>query len=451
MVTKSIFTVRNILMFLIPSIIGIGVFMLPVEYDGQFSIPVAVIAKVFQKSLSEILVELVCMVIIVSAVLSIFFSTMQPKSVNHSSIVGKLFIISPIWLIIRCLGATFACLIYLKAGSAMIWSENTGGLLLLGLMPILFSVFIFAGLLLPLLLNFGLLELIGTVFSKIMRPLFNLPGRSAIDCTTSWLGDGTVGVLLTSKQYEQKIYTQKEAAVVGTTFSAVSITFSLIVIAEVKLVHLFIPFYFSVCLAGFIAALIVPRLPPLSMKKDLYIDGTKPDPHAREVPAGVNIFSHAFKSAIDRAAQVKSLPAVLIQGVENALEMLFAVLPVVMGIGTLALMVAEFTPVFDYLGMPFLSYLELLQIPEAEIAAKSVVIGFADMFLPAILIAGVDNEMTRFVIAALSITQLIYMSEVGAMLLGTKIPVNIFELFVIFILRTIVSLPVIALVAHAIF
>ncbi|MEW6997856.1 YjiH family protein [Colwelliaceae bacterium BS250] len=447
----NIFNTRNILMFLIPSLIGIGLFMLPLQYDGITSIPVAILAKMFQQGLSDIIIELVCIVITISALLSIFFSTLQPRSVHHSSLVGSLFIVSPAWLIVRCLGAAFAILVYSKKGSAMIWSENTGGLLLHDLMPILFSVFIFAGLLLPLLLNFGLLELVGTLFSKIMRPLFKLPGRSAIDCTTSWLGDGTVGVLLTSKQYEQKLYTQKEAAVVGTTFSAVSITFSLIVIAEVGLVHLFIPFYFAVCLAGFVAALVVPRLPPLSFKKNLYIDGTQPDPNAHAIPEGENIFNHAFKLALQRSSSIKSIRAILMQGVHNAAEMVFVVLPVVMGIGTMALMLAEFTPLFDYLGMPFLPYLELLQIPEADKAAKTVVIGFADMFLPSILIASVESEMTRFVVAALSITQLIYMSEVGAMLLGSKIPVNLFDLFIIFILRTIVTLPVIALVAHFVF
>lgn len=59
--------------------------------------------------------------------------------------------------------------------------------------------------------------------------------------------------------------------------------------------------------------------------------------------------------------------------------------------------------------------------------------------------------MTRFIIAALSVTQLIYMSEIGSLLLDGKIPVNIFELFLIFILRTIITLPVIAGDAHLIF
>ena len=86
----------------------------------------------------------------------------------------------------------------------------------------LFSVFILAGLLLPLLLNFGLLELVGTLLTKVMRPLFGVPGRSAVNCVASWLGDGSVGILMTARQYEDKYYTQREAAIIGTTFSAVS-------------------------------------------------------------------------------------------------------------------------------------------------------------------------------------------------------------------------------------
>lgn len=122
-----------------------------------------------------------------------------------------------------------------------------------------------------------------------------------------------------------------------------------------------------------------------------------------------------------------------------------------MGIGTIALMIAEFTPVFNYLGMPFIPLLELLQVPEAAEASKTIVVGFADMFIPAILASSIESDMTRFIIAALSVTQLIYMSEVGALLMGSKIPVNFLELAVVFILRTLVTLPVIAGIAHLIF
>ncbi len=97
-----------------------------------------------------------------------------------------------------------------------------------------------------------------------MRPVFKLPGRSSIDCIASWLGDGTIGVLLTNKQYEDGFYTKREAAVIGTTFSVVSITFSIVVITYMKLEHMFGAYYFTIVVAGLVAAIIMPRIPPLS-------------------------------------------------------------------------------------------------------------------------------------------------------------------------------------------
>ena len=63
----------------------------------------------------------------------------------------------------------------------------------------------------------------------------------------------------------------------------------------------------------------------------------------------------------------------------------------------------------------------------------------------------IESELTRFVIAAVSVTQLIYMSEVGGLLLGSKIPVNFLDLVIIFVLRTVIALPIIAGVAHLLF
>ncbi|WP_412495187.1 YjiH family protein [Vibrio cyclitrophicus] len=437
--------------FLIPSLIGLFLFMAPISYQGNLTIPVAILAKSIQAVFGESLVAIITAIVAFMSVASVLSSIFKPAFITSSSFLNGLFNPSPLWLLVRMIGGAAAFMAFFQIGPEFIWEENTGGLVLEGLLPTLFSVFIFAGLLLPLLLNFGLLELFGTLLSKIMRPIFNLPGRSAIDCMASWLGDGSVGILLTSKQYEKKFYTQREAAVVGTTFSAVSITFSLVVIAQVELEHLFLPFYAAICLAGIVAAVIIPRLPPLSMKKDTFIDGSKPHKDADAIPAGYSTFSWGLKLAVNKASQVNSAKSVFGEGVRNAVDMVFGVLPVVMGLGTMALVIAEYTSVFSFLGQPFIPFLELLGVPEAVAASETIVVGFADMFIPAILAASIDNEMTRFVIAAMSVTQLIYMSEVGALLLGSKIPVNILELFIIFILRTLITLPVIAGVAHLIF
>jgi len=343
-------------------------------------------------------------------------------------------------------------MVYFNLGPEAVYSEDTGQTLLGmgGLLHVLFSVFLFAGVFLPLLMNFGLMEFIGTFMTIIMRPLFKLPGRSSIDALTSWIGDGTIGVLLTSKQYEDGYYTKREAAVIGTTFSVVSITFTLVVVEEVDLGYMFIPFYLTVIFAGAVAALIMPRIPPLSRYPDTYID-EKTDKVDESIPEGRNIVGYAYEQAIKRSKKETSIYQFLKQGFQNVLDMWMGVAPIVMAFGLIALILAEYTPVFQWIGLPFIPLLEIMQVPYAAEASQTILIGFADMFLPAIIGSSIEAEITRFIIAALSVTQLIYMSEVGGVLLGSKVPVSIKQLFIIFLLRTIITLPVIVVIAHILF
>ncbi len=438
-------------MFLIPSLLGVLLFMTPIMIDGGFTIPIAVLAKSLLNVLGQHATVIVTTIILFSAIGSVLALITKPRVITKSPFLSGLFLPTPVWLTVRLLGAVFVLMAFWGLGPEHVTGGSTGGFVLADLLPTLLSVFIFAGLFLPLLTNFGLLELIGTFMTKIMRPLFGLPGRSAVDCASSWLGDGSVAILMSSKQYEQGYYTEREAAIVGTTFSVVSISFSLVVIAQVGLEHMFVPFYLTVCLAGFVAAIIVPRLPPLCWKKDTLFNGEEKTVEHESLPEGETVFSYGVKSALTRASHIRSLRDVLKEGLENAADMVFGVLPVVMAIGTLALIIAEYTSIFTILGAPFVPLLEMLHIPEAVAASETMLVGIADMFIPAVLAANIDSDMTRFVVASLSVTQLIYMSEVGALLLGSKIPVKLWELVMIFILRTLVTLPVIAGVAHLIF
>lgn len=443
-------TLSNLLKFLIPSLIGISLFMVPISYQGEITIPIAILSGLIQDLLADSLPAIMMGIITFTFIGSLYVKLLKPAFIKEGTFFYSLFNVAPVWLAARFLGTVFAILTFYQVGPEWIWSENTGGLLLTSLLPILFSVFLFAGLFLPLLLNFGLLELFGTLLTKVMRPLFKLPGRSSIDCIASWLGDGTIGVLLTSKQYEEGYYTKREAAVIGTTFSVVSITFSLVVISQVGLGNMFVPFYLTVTFTGFILALITPRIPPLSRKADTFITGQKPDNH-EAIPAGFTPFKWGLTQAVKKADNNSSVTEFLKDGSKNVLDMWMGVAPIVMAFGTTALIIAEFTPFFQWLGMPFIPFLELLQIPEAKEASQTLVVGFADMFLPAIIGSGIESEMTRFIIASISVVQLIYMSEVGGLLLGSKIPVTVKDLFIIFLVRTVIALPIIALIAHMIF
>ena len=160
---------------------------------------------------------------------------------------------------------------------------------------------------------------------------------------------------------------------------------------------------------------------------------------------------YGFKLALDKAEKAPGVKEFFREGVENVFEMWFGTLPVILAMGTIALIIAEFTPVFRYLGVPFTFLYQLLQIPEAELASQTVIVGFADMFLPSVIASSIESELTRFVVAATSVTQLIYMSEIGSIIMGSKIPVSLGNLFIIFLERTVVTLPVIALFAHWLF
>lgn len=444
---KFNFKFSSFIKFIVPSLIGILLFMTPVKIDGNFTIPIAFLSNLLVESLGNILPLLAVIVISISAIGSIIIKIFR----TENKILNSLFNVTPIWLIGRILGMIIAILSYLHIGPEFIWSDSTGSMVLFSLLPALISIFLFAGLFLPLLLNHGLLEFVGSMLTKVMRPIFNLPGRSSIDCITSWLGDGTIGILLTGKQYEEGFYTQKEASIIGTSFSAVSITFSLMVITQVGLGHMFVPFYLTVTFAGIIAAIIVPRIPPLSKKSNTYIDGSTPRKDAEVIPEGYTSLSYGLEKALEKAEDNSSIKLFFTDGIKNVVDMWLGVLPIVMAMGGIAVMIAEYTPIFQILGMPFIPFLKLLGIPEAAAASQTLIVGFADMFIPSVLAANITSEMTRFIIACVSVTQLIYMSEVGGLLLGSKIPVKFTDLIIIFLERTIITLPVIVLCANIIF
>lgn len=447
---------KSLMNFLIPSIIGIIIFMIPVKFDGEWTIIVKIFADFIAKTIGDYLPALCTIIITISFVMSVMAS-FNVKFIKENKLLDQTFSVTPVWLVLRILGFVVVWMVVLKDKLNlgpffdMIVADESATFILNDLLTSLVIIFVIASMLLPLLLDFGLLEFIGAIFTKIMRPVFLIPGRAAVDCITSWIGDGTLGVMLTSNQYESGYYSAKEAAIISTNFSAVSITFSLIVLSQVDMVDYFGVYYLLVCLVGIVCAIIVPRIPPLSLKKDDYVVESN---HSNE-DLSENYSSsvqYGLDLAIKRAESHKGIGEFLKNGIENAFGMWFSVMPIVMIIGTVSLVLANNTQVFEILGKPFLPLLNFLKVPESLEASKTMIVGFSDMFTPSIIAAStIQSQMTKFIVATISVTQLIYLSEVGGLILASSIPVNLFELFAIFIERTIISLLIVAPIAHLLF
>lgn len=440
---------RNFLVFLLPSLVGIAFFLVPFPYDETINVGMSLLADGLMALMEGYLPAVAVVVFWVSVLLTCYVKVRHPSWADHNSL-HEIFHVAAGWFALRILGAVLATMVLLQTGPNFIIAEETGGEMLEGLLPVLFAFFLFAAIFLPFLTDYGFMEFIGALVRKPFRILFNLPGRSAIDATASWFGSGTVGVLITMQQYENGYYSRRESAVIATNFSVVSIAFSLVVIGFVELDHMFFSYYSTVVVSSLIAAIIMPRIPPLSWKPDSYHE-----PVGRQIVEEKAFHSGLLRDslykAMDRARRAPGPYGLIRSSLINIADIFFALLPLVFAIGIIALILGEKTEVFHYISYPMVPLLQLLGLPEAVEAAPATLIGFADMFLPAVLASGIESELTRFVVAALSVSQLIYMSEVGALILKSRIPLNLGELIIIFLLRTIITLPIIALMAHLLF
>jgi|TARA_B100000315_G_scaffold97917_1_gene90038 nucleoside recognition membrane protein YjiH len=441
---------QDLLKFIIPSSIGVLLFLTPIFVDGRATIGMGILVDLLRGATQDYLPAFATMLLLVSCLCSTYFSLFRKNKSNIPiNQIQQIFTTSPAWLILRILGSLFAVLVLFNIGPEWISSPATGGTMLFQLAGTLTVFFLVACFLLPFLIDYGVAEFMGTLLQKPFLWAFRLPGRASIDTLASWLGSAPVGVLITIQQYEKGYYSGREAAVIATNFSIASIAFCALVAKLIEIDHRFFEFYFSIMFSGLIAALIIPRIWPLARKKDVYL--MEQDGFTDKPEADTGLFRWALLQGINKARTAPNLKQLLKNAFINLLDIWFSLLPSVVAIGTIVLALTEFTPIFTIMTKPLVPILELMQIPEATTAAPAFLVGFADMYLPAVIGKNIASEMTRFVIGCVSIIQIIYMTEVGTLILKSKIPLQIGELFLIFTLRTLITLPIITAIAHFIY
>ena len=298
----------------------------------------------------------------------------------------------------------------------------------------------------PFLLNYGIVDFIGSL----------IPGRSAVNAIASFVSSASVGVLITSKLYQKGIYTKKEAALIATGFSAVSVGFAYKVIETADLSEYFLPIYFIALLVTLIVSFFMARIPPLSRKASVFADGrqqTKEEILAERVPARAVLKTGASR-AVKKAATAPNLLKEIRSSLLDSCYVLPKVISLLTAVGIIAMLIATYTPVFNWIGKLFEPLLVLLQVPNAAEIAPSLPVGIAEMFLPVLMIADKVGTLAvgaRYMVVTVSMVQIIFFSETIVVMMSTKIPVSLKELIVCFFERTIVAIPISALFMHLLF
>ena len=269
--------------FAIPSLLGVLTFLTPIKVDGNWTILMGWMSSGAKNLAGDtVMTWLVFSLLWISAIGTLGVKTVLRGRWPDESMIVRLFDVATVWVVLRVVGAVMGTMTVFEIGHEAFWGPATGGTVLRGLSFEIIPVFLFAGLLMPFLTDFGLMEFIGTLVKRVFRTLFTLPGRSAIDALASWMSSAPVGVMITIQQYVTGHYFAREAAVIATNFSVVSVPFALIVAQQVGLGHRFLAYYAGVVVTGIITAMIMPRIWPLNRFPDTPYDTVHP---LREMPS----------------------------------------------------------------------------------------------------------------------------------------------------------------------
>lgn len=124
----------------------------------------------------------------------------------------------------------------------------------------------------------------------------------------------------------------------------------------------------------------------------------------------------------------------------------------VISISVISLIIATYTLIFTWLGTPVAPILKIFQIPNAVEIAPAVLVTKAELAMPVIIISGQNvAPMAVFFICVLSAVQIIFFTESANAMLESDIPLGFWDLILIFFVRTIIAIPLVALAAQLIF
>src|SRR5699024_10908013 len=158
---------------------------------------------------------------------------------------------------------------------------------------------------LALLVGYGLLEFIGVFLQPVMRPVWKTPGRSAIDAVASFVGSYGIGLLITNRVFKEGKYNIKEATIIATGFSTVSVTFMIIIVNSLVIIVIWYIYFRVTLVVTFLVTVITVRIWPLSKISEEYYNGQEGKP---ETIVKKDLLNIAWKQAMEVTDDAISVP-----------------------------------------------------------------------------------------------------------------------------------------------
>ena len=372
-----------------------------------------------------------------------------------------------VFAIIKCIGVVFIIFAVFNVGPGfmhepreMLAAKNADG----SLMPRSISAFVMNGVLitisisiplaavfLPFILNYGLVEFVGVLVRPIMRPLFRVPGRSAVILVSALLGNFSVAHIAVDDQYHKGQMTEREAMAICASFCSSSIAFMMVLATNSGIMNYWNAYVWSSFLIIILISLIGVRVFPLSRLRDGYAPNVTPHPE--------NVYKQKIlKSALEEGLGVSQESENPVKGIALILKATVGVLAaIIMGAGfstSVGMLLYLFTPIFQWIGVIFRPIMWLVQIPANEVATASTGAAFSllEVTIPSMLVmSGGWSYHIRYMMAVVPITSVIFLGSYVPSLLSTNLPVKFWHLMVIWVERMMLSVLFSGLFALLIF
>lgn len=439
------------LRFFVPSMIGLLLFLVPFPTaDGGFTILFGLYSEWINAQFGFFLVELMLVLAVIASVASIFHLLVKTDWSETRPVMHAIAATSIGWVFLRTVGALIGLMVYFEFGPEILRLEDTGVVVLTELTIAFVIVILPACFLMPLLTEFGAMDFFGTLIAPTFRSLFKLPGRAAVDATASFISASNIGILVTGQQYRRGFYTGREAVAVGTNFSVVSLPFALVIANVSGIGNQFFAWYMVAILACVVCAIVTARIPPISRIPNEFIDGEANEERARK-QSDAPILKRALDNAIKAAAKTPPPQEMARLGNIMMFEQIFGIIGPLLTVATLAAVAAFHSPIGEWISAPVAWLLSVLDVENATKVAPGFLFGFFDQYIPAIVASGIDSMKMKFVLAGLSLTQLIFMAETGLVILRVGLPATVWVLAQIFVLRTLISLPILVVGANLLY
>ncbi|MBN2320351.1 MAG: YjiH family protein [Acidobacteria bacterium] len=427
----------SILKFVVWSFLGSFIFFVPVSINNTTTIPLDHILTAIQNTIPRFGPLFALAIIVIGGILPFY-----DKSWNRDAV-------TVILSFLKLLGIGAGFMAYLRIGPGWLMEEDVLPFLWTKVAVPVAIIVPLGSIFLTFIICYGLLEFIGVLMRPVMRPLWKLPGRAAVDAVTSFVGSFAIAMFLTNRLYKEGKYTEKEASIILTGFSSVSASFMVIVAKTLGLMEHWNMFFWTTLLVTYLVSAITTRLYPLkSIRNEYYRSSGNPEPSLKG-----NLLRNALRSGLEAAEKSGPLHRNVWANLKDGLFMTFRLISIIISVGLISLVLVETTPVFDYIGYIFYPFTYLARLPDPGLVAKATAVAGAEMFIPSVLMAGTPGVavMSKFVVGVVSIALILFFSGSIPCLLATDVRLGLKNLVIIMLERAILALLIAASMAHFLF